>query len=301
MPTIVNVEENVHVPDSKSHEDQSNILDLQPYAVYDFPSIVDRPQVSAETLSMQADRHFNPRHLQSFSSTPSIHSTFIANLSHATSARPTPVGRPSTEVADAERLRPPASMVLTPTYSLLRDRTPHRADSPFAYPSRSNSIRNPTISDSSLNEKTANLFLPPSKGSLHSSYSAVPHPNRAPRVQSSTNPVHTSRMDDVQNVHLQQAIVEHGFCNIDDLPRLVVRQTKTYANQSIHSMGQLFPTWFQNPDYRCILCFTCDHVFTPQRFMLHLHDDGMRSEQLLGMSPIELLSSEQMSEAKVRL
>ena len=276
MPTIVNVEENVLVVDPTPHDDTSKrnigesraapiihinetpILDLQSYAAYDFPS-------DLEPTPTLANRQFDPRHLQSFPSSPSTHFTLHSDLSNTKSTRSAPVGRPPNKPAYAERLCPPTSTVQNHKRPRPADRLPYRAISPLSYP----------------------------------------HPNSATRVNSSTNAAHTSSTGDglprCQNVHLQQAIVEHGFCDIDQLPKLVVRQTKTYAKRSIDSMGQLFPTWFQKPDYRCIHCFTCDQVFTPQRFMIHLDDDGMRSEPLLDMSPIELLSSEQMSESKVRL
>ena len=104
-----------------------------------------------------------------------------------------------------------------------------------------------------------------------------------------------------QSIDLSQAIIEHNHCNIDKLPKLVVRHTKTYLNKTIDTMGQLFPTWFNEPNYRCIHCFKCDKVFTPQFFMTHVDDQKLLNEQLLNMTSIELLTSEKMSKYKVEL
>ena len=66
-------------------------------------------------------------------------------------------------------------------------------------------------------------------------------------------------------------------------------------------MGQLFPTWFVEPNYRCIHCFTCDQVFTPQQFMIHVDDEDLRTEKVQKIPPIELLTSETLSESKIQL
>ena len=58
-----------------------------------------------------------------------------------------------------------------------------------------------------------------------------------------------------RSIDLQRAIIERGYCDMDKIPKLVVRHTKTYSNKTIDTMGQLFPTWFNEPDYRCIHCF----------------------------------------------
>ena len=104
-----------------------------------------------------------------------------------------------------------------------------------------------------------------------------------------------------RSVDLQRAIAERGYCDMDKLPKLVVRHTKTYSNRSIDTMGQLFPTWFNEPDYRCIHCFRCDQVFTPQQFMTHVDDEVAQNEQPTSMTSIQLLTSEKMSEYKVGL
>ncbi|CAF1654383.1 unnamed protein product [Rotaria magnacalcarata] len=104
-----------------------------------------------------------------------------------------------------------------------------------------------------------------------------------------------------RSIDLQRAIAERGYCDMDKLPKLVVRHTKTYSNKSVDTMGQLFPTWFNEPDYRCIHCFRCDQVFTPQQFMTHVDDEYMLNEQPLNMTSIQLLTSEKMSEYKVGL
>jgi hypothetical protein len=88
---------------------------------------------------------------------------------------------------------------------------------------------------------------------------------------------------------------------MDNLPKLVVRHKKSYLNKTIDNMGQLFPTWFNEPDYRCIHCFACDQVFTPQQFMRHVDDEQMRNEQPLIITSIQLLTSEKMSQYKVGL
>jgi len=104
-----------------------------------------------------------------------------------------------------------------------------------------------------------------------------------------------------RSIGLSQAVIEHNHCDIDKIPKLVVRHTKTYLNKTIDTMGQLFPTWFNEPDYRCIHCFNCDQVFTPQLFMTHVDDEQLINEQPLYMTSIQLLTSEKMSEYKVDL
>ncbi|CAF0996009.1 unnamed protein product [Adineta ricciae] len=104
-----------------------------------------------------------------------------------------------------------------------------------------------------------------------------------------------------RSIDLQRAIAERGYCDVDKLPKLVVRHTKTYSTKTCDSMGQLFPTWFNEPDYRCIHCFRCDQVFTPQQFMTHVDDEHLQNEQPFSMTSIQLLTSEKMSEYKVGL
>ena len=104
-----------------------------------------------------------------------------------------------------------------------------------------------------------------------------------------------------RSIDLQRAIVERGYCDMDKLPKLVVRHTKIYSNRTVDTMGQLFPTWFNEPDYRCIHCFRCDQVFTPQQFMTHVDDELAQTEQPTSMTSIQLLTSEKMSEYKVGL
>jgi hypothetical protein len=104
-----------------------------------------------------------------------------------------------------------------------------------------------------------------------------------------------------QSIDLSQAIIEHNRCDMDKLPKLVVRHTKTYRNKTVDTMGQLFPTWFNEPDYRCIHCFNCDRVFTPQLFMTHVDDKQMVNKQPLNMTSIQLLTSEKLSQYKVGL
>lgn len=111
-------------------------------------------------------------------------------------------------------------------------------------------------------------------------------------ISSSSNPI--------QSVDLSRAILDHQ-CDLDKLPKLVIRHRKIYATKAIDTMGQLFPTWFKEPDYRCVHCFTCDRVFTPQLFMTHVDDPTITNEQIIEMTPIQLLTSEKMSEAKVHL
>ncbi|CAF4555549.1 unnamed protein product [Rotaria sp. Silwood1] len=105
----------------------------------------------------------------------------------------------------------------------------------------------------------------------------------------------------VGSIDISHAIIEHGSIDMDKIPKLVVRHTKTYINKKIDTMGQLFPTWFNEPDYRCIHCFTCDQVFTPQQFMTHVDDEQMVKIQPINMTSIQLLTSEKLSEYKVGL
>jgi hypothetical protein len=103
-----------------------------------------------------------------------------------------------------------------------------------------------------------------------------------------------------RSITFAQAIIEHN-CDMDKIPKLVVRHTKTYLMKKFDTMGQLYPTWFNEPDYRCIHCFSCDHVFTPQSFMTHVDDEQVVNEKPLHMTSIELLTSEKMSDYKVGL
>ncbi|CAF4080163.1 unnamed protein product [Rotaria magnacalcarata] len=103
------------------------------------------------------------------------------------------------------------------------------------------------------------------------------------------------------NFDIKQAIGQHGQCNMDEIPKVVIRHTKIYSNKNVDSMGQLFPTWFREPDYRCIHCFTCDQVFTPQQFMTHVDDEQMANIKPINMTSIQLLTSEKLSEFKVEL
>ncbi len=103
------------------------------------------------------------------------------------------------------------------------------------------------------------------------------------------------------SIDLSQAIVEHGNCNMDKIPKLIVRHKKTYLHKTIDTMGQLFPTWFNEPCYRCIHCFTCDRVFTPQQFMTHIDDKQLANEQPINLTSIQLLTSEKMSQYKIDL
>jgi len=129
----------------------------------------------------------------------------------------------------------------------------------------------------------------------------VHHPKRPVSIQNS--PPNYLRLPDnsTQSINLSQAIIEHDHCDMDRIPKLVVRHTKVYLTKTIDTMGQLFPTWFNEPDYRCIHCFSCDQVFTPQLFMMHVDDEKLINEQPLNMSSIQLLTSEKMSEYKVDL
>ncbi|CAF4537134.1 unnamed protein product, partial [Rotaria socialis] len=104
-----------------------------------------------------------------------------------------------------------------------------------------------------------------------------------------------------RNFDIAQALDQHGQSDIDKIPKIVIRHTKTYSNKNVDSMGQLFPTWFREPDYRCIHCFTCDQVFTPQKFIAHVDDEQMANRKPINMTPIQLLPSETLSEFKVGL
>ena len=150
----------------------------------------------------------------------------------------------------------------------------------------------------------------PSRAPLPAQSSLPPTPSSTPVVvqNSSTlisppNTPHELTLPHVRtrSIDLQRAIIERGYCDMDKLPKLVVRHTKTYANRTVDTMGQLFPTWFNEPDYRCIHCFRCDQVFTPQQFMTHVDDDLSQTEQPISMTSIQLLTSEKMSEYKVGL
>jgi hypothetical protein len=103
------------------------------------------------------------------------------------------------------------------------------------------------------------------------------------------------------SIDLAQAIAEHGNCDMDKIPKLIVRHKKTYLHKTIDTMGQLFPTWFNEPCYRCIHCFTCDRVFTPQQFMTHIDDKQLANEQPINITSIQLLTSEKLSRYKIDL
>ncbi|CAF3969488.1 unnamed protein product [Rotaria sp. Silwood2] len=82
------------------------------------------------------------------------------------------------------------------------------------------------------------------------------------------------------NINLAQSIAEHHRYDIDTISKPVVRHTKT-----IDSMKQVFPTWSNEPDYRCIHCFSYDIIFIPQQFMINLDDGQMINIQPLDMTP----------------
>ncbi|CAF1102559.1 unnamed protein product [Adineta ricciae] len=102
-------------------------------------------------------------------------------------------------------------------------------------------------------------------------------------------------------ITLTEAFVQHGYCNTDELPKLVVRYEKIYSDQALTIMGQLFPTWFNQPDYRCVHCFTCDQVFTPQLFMTHIDDEQLVNKQPIDITAMQLLPSEKASKRKIDL
>ncbi|CAF1608681.1 unnamed protein product [Adineta ricciae] len=102
-------------------------------------------------------------------------------------------------------------------------------------------------------------------------------------------------------ITLTKAFAQHGCCNTDKLPKLVVRYKKTYPDQVLTIMGQLFPTWFNQPDYHCVHCFTCDQVFTPQQFMTHVDDEQLVNKQPIDITAIQLLPSEKISKRKIDL
>lgn len=103
------------------------------------------------------------------------------------------------------------------------------------------------------------------------------------------------------NVSFSQAIHDSKLSNFEDLPKLVIRHQKAFSTRTIDTLGELFPTWFVHPTYRCIHCFTCDKVYTPRMFMLHVDDKEFVNEKLMKISSIELLTSERISEQKVAL
>ncbi|CAF1473110.1 unnamed protein product [Adineta steineri] len=135
------------------------------------------------------------------------------------------------------------------------------------------------------------------------------HPVQSVSIQQSSvlnNQIDTTNEITLQNmctgsIALTQAIIEHNDCDMDRLPKLLVRYKKTYLHKTVDTMGQLFPTWFNEPDYRCIHCFTCDQVFTPQHFMIHTDDRQFINEQPINITSIELVPSEQLSKTKVDL
>jgi hypothetical protein len=129
----------------------------------------------------------------------------------------------------------------------------------------------------------------------------APLPSRQPPINKPPSKTMKPIRIQAPSIDLTQAIIEHNNCDMDKIPKLVIRHTKTYRNKAIDSMGQLFPSWFDEPNYRCIHCFNCDRVFTPQLFMTHLDDKEMANEKIVDMTPIQLLTSEKMSEYKVRL
>jgi hypothetical protein len=187
--------------------------------------------------------------------------------------------------------------------------------SPSPSPSNPNlkpSIRYPypSLPNTSMNEMTRKTESYPQPRRPTPVQSRAPPPSSTPIVvqNSSTlisppNTPHELTLPNIRtrSIDLQRAIIERGYCDMDKLPKLVVRHTKTYSNRTIDTMGQLFPTWFNEPDYRCIHCFRCDQVFTPQQFMTHVDDELVQNEQPISMTSIQLLTSEKMSEYKVGL
>ena len=103
------------------------------------------------------------------------------------------------------------------------------------------------------------------------------------------------------NISFSEAIYDSKHSNFEDLPKLVIRHQKVFSTRTIDTLGELFPTWFVHPTYRCIHCFTCDKVYTPRMFMLHDDDKQLVNEKLMKISSIELLTSERIYEQKVEL
>jgi hypothetical protein len=168
----------------------------------------------------------------------------------------------------------------------------------------------PSLNNTSMNGMTRKIESYPQPRRPTPIQSRAPPPSTTPVVaqNSSTlisppNTPHELTLPNIRtrSIDLQRAIVERGYCDMDKLPKLVVRHTKTYLNRTVDTMGQLFPTWFHEPDYRCIHCFRCDQVFTPQQFMTHVDDELTQNEQPISMTSIQLLTSEKMSEYKVGL
>jgi hypothetical protein len=103
------------------------------------------------------------------------------------------------------------------------------------------------------------------------------------------------------SIDVQQAMIEHNYADFDRLPKLLVRHRKIYEKRTFDTLGQLFPTWLNQSDDRCVHCFTCDQVLTPESFMIHVDDEQLSNEYPSHMSSIQLLTSETLSEYKVEL
>jgi hypothetical protein len=195
----------------------------------------------------------------------------LSSTSHWPSASPSP-SNPNMKPSIRYPYPPPPN---TPMNGMVR-----KID-PYPQPRRPTPMQSrapPPASTPVVGQNSSTLISPPN----------TPHELTLPNIRT-------------RSIDLQRAIVERGYCDMDKLPKLVVRHTKTYSNRTVDTMGQLFPTWFNEPDYRCIHCFRCDQVFTPQQFMTHVDDELAQTEQPISMTSIQLLTSEKMSEYKVGL
>lgn len=139
--------------------------------------------------------------------------------------------------------------------------------------------------------------------------------NRQPicSSSSSSSPIISKTMNLISNMinapvsvnetssSFEAALADHRFDNPSQLPKLLIRQTKSYSRRTIDTAGQIFPTWLAPPHFRCVHCFSCDQIFTPQLFMKHTDDPQLINEKPLSISSIELLKSERLSDEKVKL
>ena len=103
------------------------------------------------------------------------------------------------------------------------------------------------------------------------------------------------------SLSFRSAALERALENIDLVPKLLIRQTRQYLQRTLKLTGRVFPNWLVPPDFRCVHCFTCDQVYTPEHFMIHTDEDDLSCEKPIKVSPIQLLESERQSSEKVRL
>ncbi|UJR15040.1 hypothetical protein I4U23_002013 [Adineta vaga] len=195
------------------------------------------------------------------------------------------------QIQDMPQHKTPSCSKCTSTKVIISSKQHHIRSTP--YPLIKTYFAPLNTTQSEMNKKESHRSRLHQPAPVHNSSTLISPPNTPNGLTLTKIPM--------SGINLSKAIARYGYSDIDKLPKLVVRYKKIYTFQTIDVMGQLFPTWFNEPDYRCVHCFTCDQVFTPQQFMTHIDDEKLANKQPIDITSIELLPSEKFSKHKVEL